>query len=1004
MKYIKGFLIFAILIVFTYFVVGQLFLPQDAPDNNYDYKEFVSEWYQVKSDGTKIPVEIPGVCEAERNEVVTIETVIPKDIEDNTFLCFRSAKQDVWFYVDGELRSEYSTKETRLFGNTSATVYVFLEINATDAGKKLVVQTQTDSSYSGIFYTIYCGERMGVWNYFFELYGSELVIAFLTLVLGVVSIIGCIALRICFHRRMELEHLGWGIVLAAVWLITNSVFRQLIFPNISVVGDMTFLMIMLLPLPFLLYMNGVQKDRYQKVYCVFGGIAICSFVIFSLLHITKVKDFVDTIAYIAGICVLSIVWMGITIVMDIYKKHIKEYSLVAVGILGACLASILQIVMYFKRTTVFSGVMMALGLIFLLITAVINTIRDILDMESEKQQAVSASLAKAKFLANMSHEIRTPINAVLGMDAMILRESGDIRIKEYALDIQNAGQSLLALINDILDFSKIESGKMEIVSAEYDFSSMIHDIFNMISIKAEAKDLTMQLFIEENLPSRLIGDDIRIRQILVNLLNNAVKYTHSGGVTLTVRGEKRDETVCLHFMVEDTGIGIKEEDFGKLFEEFERIEEQRNRNIEGTGLGMNITLQLLEMMGSKLQVESVYGEGSKFFFELEQQIADAEPIGNLEERIRQQTREYSYQAMFTAPDADVLVVDDNGVNRKVFKNLLKETRMRIEDVSSGEECLELVTKKHYDIIFLDHMMPDMDGIETLHRMQEWEDYPCKDVPVVVLTANAIAGAKEMYLSEGFDGFLSKPIIPDKLEKMLVEMLPEDKIIFGEYQDDMVLQKLDEDAMLRVEELPVIEGIDWEYGLLHLKSAELLRDTVEDFYHLMDTEAATLEKLYGQIENRAQLAESECVDAQEGYRIKVHTMKTAAATIGAIALSGVARLLEKAAQENTWEIVDKVTPIFLKEWRIYKEKLAVCIKEETLQKQTMDVEEVENLLRTLSIAMEDMDVDAADEVMDCLKRFEYSEEMQKKVDALGVVVLNLDGEETSRMVVDIISGL
>ncbi|MBO5228644.1 MAG: response regulator, partial [Lachnospiraceae bacterium] len=510
----------------------------------------------------------------------------------------------------------------------------------------------------------------------------------------------------------------------------------------------------------------------------------------------------------------------------------------------------------------------------------------------------------------MSHEIRTLINAVLGMDTMILRESKDMQIKEYALDIKNAGQNLLSLINDILDFSKIESGKLEIINVEYDLSSMIHDISNMIKAKAEAKKLKLEICVDESLPSKLYGDDVRVRQVLVNLLNNAVKYTKDGKVTLTVQGRIEGRKGIFDFSVEDTGIGIKEEDIEKLFKEFERIEEKRNRNIEGTGLGINITTQLLQLMGSKLDVESVYGEGSKFFFTLEQQIIDSTPVGNLEQRIKEQSGDYSYMATFTAPEAKILVVDDNLTNLKVFVNLLKYTKVNVDVVDSGKGCLELVAANHYDLIFLDHMMPEMDGIETLHRMKEMDDNKCERTPVIALTANAITGAKEMYLREGFDAFLPKHINPDKLEQMILRLLPRHLLKFdAEGTDDvevLVEQRAAAKAVPDADELPMIDGIDWSYGLMHLPDKELLMETVSDFYKALNVEADSLEGFY-----------RECKDSTEAlnqYRIKVHAMKSSANLIGAIVLGGMAKVLENAARDGNIEVIDALHDIFIKEWR------------------------------------------------------------------------------------------
>ena len=628
--------------------------------------------------------------------------------------------------------------------------------------------------------------------------------------------------------------------------------------------------------------------------------------------------------------------------------------------------------------------------------------------EEERKQALAADDAKGKFLAHMSHEIRTPINAVLGMNTMILRETKDMQIKEYALDIQNASQNLLSLINDILDFSKIESGKLEIIRVEYDMSSMIHDISNMISAKARDKKLKFAIHLDENLPSKLFGDDVRIRQILVNLLNNGVKYTHQGSVSLSIKGRKQDGKVLLDFEVADTGIGIKQEDISKLFKEFERIEEKRNRNIEGTGLGMNITVRLLALMNSTLQVESEYGKGSKFSFTIEQQIVDSTPIGNLEERIREQSVDYSYMEVFTAPDAQILVVDDNATNLKVFVSLLKTTKVNVDVADGGKACLEMVKKKRYDLIFLDHMMPDLDGIETLHRMKEMPDSMCDGVPVIALTANAITGAKEMYLAEGFDAFLSKPINPEKLEQMILLLLPRDLLVFeveedGDWNGDTEerpgikerqrekweLPEVTEDL------LPAVEGIDWNYGLLHLKDVQLLKDTVIDFYRTIDSEADALEKWYGQIE----VSE----EALRQYRIKVHGMKSSAALIGAAPLSGVARLLEYAARDGILEVIESVTPVFLTDWRSYREKLKVCIPQEEKQ-EIADMSVVVDLLEHLCMAMEDMDIDASDADMEELRKYEFGEEIQTLVDALDTAVVNLDSDGGAELIEKIIGKL
>ncbi|MCR4716970.1 MAG: response regulator [Lachnospiraceae bacterium] len=423
---------------------------------------------------------------------------------------------------------------------------------------------------------------------------------------------------------------------------------------------------------------------------------------------------------------------------------------------------------------------MALAAFNVVLNSIKNNIMEKTKREQESrrfaEEEMIANQAKSVFLANMSHEIRTPINTVLGLDTMILRESEDEEIRKYALDIQSAGESLLSIINDILDFSKIESGKMEIIPVDYDSSNLINDVVNMIAPKAEAKKLRFNLNVENDLPSVLHGDDVRIRQVLVNLLTNAVKYTEKGEVSLTVKRELSEDGVNIFFSVKDTGIGIAKENIDKLFLKFVRIDESRNRNIEGTGLGINIVTMLLDLMGSELKVESEYGKGSNFYFTIKQGIVDARPVGNINKRREKAAKNFKYKVKYKIPDVRLLVVDDNAMNRKVFTSLLKAFECKIDEAENGEIALNLVKEYRYDIIFMDHMMPGKDGVETFHEMRKLEGSLNNDTPVVILTANAVSGARESYMAEGFDDFLSKPINPEKLEAMVSLMISDDRKI------------------------------------------------------------------------------------------------------------------------------------------------------------------------------------------------------------------------------------
>ncbi len=392
-------------------------------------------------------------------------------------------------------------------------------------------------------------------------------------------------------------------------------------------------------------------------------------------------------------------------------------------------------------------------------------------------EARDANKAKSAFLSHMSHEIRTPINAILGMDEMILQDSKEKETVEYAESIRSAGNNLLSIVNDILDFSKIEAGKMNIIPVEYNITSVINDLYNVVRLRAEEKGLTVKLDIDPALPSVLVGDETRIKQIITNLLTNAVKYTEKGTVTLCIKHSVDDVKkgeIKLIVAVKDTGIGIRSEDMDKLFEEYERFDEKRNRTIEGTGLGLSITTELLGLMESRLAVSSTYGEGSEFGFELIQQVVNDEPVGDLGAWFKKPVGRRARVA-FTAEDAKILVVDDYKVNLTVVKNLLKKTKIRIDTAESGEEALGLVRENEYDVIFLDHLMPNMDGPETLKKMNELQDNRCAGVPVISLTANVLAGAREEYLQAGYTDYLSKPIKFKELEDMLFYYIPPEKI-------------------------------------------------------------------------------------------------------------------------------------------------------------------------------------------------------------------------------------
>lgn len=990
---------------------------------------FNENWTLSWSDGSSVAIEeLPYLGKSDSQEWLVMENTLPEEFFGQT-MSFLSADKELRVLMDGTCVYEFGVSDKRTFGHTPGSVVNFVDIPLDLSTGEIRIEMRSPyDNYAARINEITVGQRDVLILKLLKDHAFQIACSITIVICAITFALLFFIRKVSKEDSEGVEYIcGYCIVVALYYFIetkTLSVF----YGNQTLYSILVFLCLMCMPFWLIMYYANGTLQVYKRRWNILLG--ICCVNIFSqlILQLLHVFDFMDMAFVSHALLALGILVIGKSYFDFLRKNRARNMGLELVAWLLMAAGGLIDIIrMYiigvgdmgkYSRigTTAFCLILLYKHFRQLMVgySSSIEENARLMQREMEyiekkneqlekanalaeeaKQQALAADAAKGKFLAHMSHEIRTPINAVLGMNTMILRETKDMQIKEYALDIQNAGQNLLALINDILDFSKIESGKLEIINVEYDMSSMIHDISNMIATKVRDKNLEFRIHVDEQLPAKLLGDDVRIRQILVNLLNNAVKYTHTGSVTLSISGKKSEGKVLLDCSVEDTGIGIKEEDISKLFLEFERIEEKRNRDIEGTGLGINITMQLLALMGSSLQVESTYGKGSRFFFTLEQQIVDSTPVGNLEERLRQQTVEYSYMEVFTAPDAQLLVVDDNAMNLKVFINLLKATKVNVDVADGGRECLKMICEKRYDLIFLDHMMPDIDGIETLHRMKKLEDSKCQDTPVIALTANAITGAKEMYLSEGFDAFLSKPINPEKLEQMILLMLPRDLLDFdvAETTDEKDKVKANiggEQMALSVpqedENLPMVDGIDWSYGLLHLRDEELLLDTVADFYKAILPEADVLEGFYNGLQG------DDALEMLNQYRVKVHAMKSSANMIGATVLGGMAKLLENAVKSADLNVLTVMTPIFLKEWRSYKEKLAICVPDITEKEEIQDYTVILAYLEMLRVAMVEMDIDGMDQSMEELERFDFQEKLKPQMEKLSVLVTELDSEQ------------
>ena len=601
-----------------------------------------------------------------------------------------------------------------------------------------------------------------------------------------------------------------------------------------------------------------------------------------------------------------------------------------------------------------------------------------------KEEAERANAAKSRFLANISHEIRTPINTIMGMNEMVLREDASgvpkpyfLSVINYSLDIRNASEALLSLINDLLDISKIESGKMHLVEQEYSTQDMLRSIVSMIRVRSTQKELTFDVVVDEMLPQRLYGDQGKIKQIVLNLLTNAVKYTDSGGFALDVSMTERVNDECrIRISVKDTGIGVKKEDMDKLFMAYERLDEQKNSGIQGTGLGLDISKKFAELMGAELVCESEYGKGSEFILTLNQKIVDRTPMGVFMEHDESES-EGPYVPLFVAPDADILVVDDNPMNLTVIKGLLKGTRVFVSTASSGEECLEKIKDTRFDVVLLDHMMPGMDGVETVIEIRK--DYP--DLPVYALTAN-MADEEEFYKSKGFNGYLAKPIDSRTLEKTIMQHLPEE-----------IMEKPGEaDAVEDLKEIP--ENLRWIYDTDGITVEEGIKNSggisgyifsLNLFYDTIDANASAIRDAY----------ESKNIRL---YTIKVHALKSSARIIGALGLSKQAQDLEDAGNREDLVFIEENAGRFLSDYEAYKDKLSRLKEDEDdSDKEMIPEDELLGAYSALRDVIPQMDYDSVEMILEQLHEYALPKEDDIKIKELSKMLKLFDWDGMEELI-------
>jgi signal transduction histidine kinase/CheY-like chemotaxis protein len=992
---------------------------------------------------------------------LTFNIILPDELGDGNCLFIRT-NRNFTAYIDGEPRNSYDIKRAA-FGPNVKPIWLAITLRRSDVGKELSIVLEGYHEDTFTLSEVYFGNRLGFSMQLIHNNIYIVILSFALMVLGSMTAAICIMKKIRDKAELNLWYLSMGVLSGALWLISNNFTYPLLFGNYLVDGVVSYMIILLLPYAFVSYARTLTGDKYRLPYTLISITILISFWTLTILDFNFIAPY-DKTAVIADavICIAAVFCLTVIFYDSLVLKN-KGKKLIAIGFLGFVLSCVAEVVHLGIPNHHNNGVFVAIGLLFLITCAGIQEIRNISNLRAEMIDAQRASRAKTDFLANMSHEIRTPMNAVIGMTEIAMREDLSPTARDCIIQIQKSGKNLLNIINDILDYSKIDSGKLEIIPEKYELSSELNDISNILATRIGSKELELYVACDLNVPNALLGDSMRIRQVLINLVNNAIKFTNKGSVGVTVSFEKTCEDTCLlTYHIKDTGIGIKEEDLEKIFVSFQQVDSKRNRSVEGTGLGLAISKRLVEAMGGELGVESVYGEGSDFWFTIPQKILDPnidlvlESPGNkrvifinndpvrekiflkemnivgCEEKEISDIREYTaddrfrdfvffderktdkgvaellkanpgvigvaiidfnsnfksdisnmhlmrrpvttqkivrmlneeiddsahyddeaYSVYFTAPDAHILIVDDNAINITIAEGLLSPLEMKIDTALSGVEAIEKVKDNEYDIVLMDHMMPEMDGVETTGIIRENSG---KEHPVIIaLSANVTEEARKLFAESGMDDFVAKPIDIKEIVLKIKKWLPAEKIIKGAAH---VFSGNDSsDPLLE------LEMIDAEAAVRSLGSAKLLRKIAKEYYEAGEKNLSDIMNAYEK-------------DDIKDFTIRIHALKSSSRQIGELELGEKAEALENAGKKEDREFIKNNLPDCMGLYKTFLSELSKCFVEDSEDKKDAGLitdEKLSELLNRLKDVCENLDMDGMDSVKEDLEQYSWPED-------------------------------